>query len=579
MTLPLRNKNVRPNLSRSGPARLTAREIKALEAITDPTMRKVVGELLRAANGNQENFDQIAQMFPIQPGNIACPENESESDTKHFWVRWLRGSLVRSAIRGFRDALGKKVFHTLRISARNAKAEENAWIQVFAEETTPEAGIEVAVGASNLFLLRRNEAGGVESDLLKKAELFGKGDLISAKGAGQPERLGVGGDGKILVADSTATTGLRWKTPKEAAAEGPEGKEGRWPGLHYTWLTNTEVSDPGAGKAKRSNTNSALRISEIDKDGNNVAAFLATWDDSTTLTNRGIIIVRQVGSPKRFRTLKITGALTDEGTWDSIPTELIAEGEALENEKEVVIEWVRTGDQGEKGEKGAEGKGLTGEAEGDLEGTWPKLLIKALAVTTAKIANEAVTAAKIALLEEDLEIAEGSAVGWKLVGTIKAKIRSATSVGSLLELVTGIGSQEAKLILEGGTGSETLDRIGATVGAVTKVLLDRAGQSDFLQLSTKAKTRLVFGSVTAAGGVGNGTGFTVKKTATGTYEITLTTELAANGIMVVSQIGSGVQPAVGIVSTPAKKIFSIEWYEKATSAVKIDVPFTFHVIG
>jgi hypothetical protein len=40
-----------------------------------------------------------------------------------------------------------------------------------------------------------------------------KGDLIAATGASTPARLGVGTNDQVLIADSTAATGLKWGTP------------------------------------------------------------------------------------------------------------------------------------------------------------------------------------------------------------------------------------------------------------------------------------------------------------------------------------------------------------------------------
>lgn len=39
-----------------------------------------------------------------------------------------------------------------------------------------------------------------------------KGDIIVFRGEGDPVRLPVGSNGQVLVADSTAAAGVRWKT-------------------------------------------------------------------------------------------------------------------------------------------------------------------------------------------------------------------------------------------------------------------------------------------------------------------------------------------------------------------------------
>lgn len=293
----------------------------------------------------------------------------------------------------------------------------------------------------------------------------------------------------------------------EKGEAGAAGAEGRAPGLHYTWLTNTEVTDPGSGKAKRSNTNSALRISETDKDGNGVAPFLATWDDSTTTTNRGTILVRQVGSPKRFRILKITGALTDEGAWDSIPTELIAEGEALENEKEVAIEWFRTGDRGEKGEKGETGTGLTGEAEEDLQGSWPKLLIRNLKVTTAKIAENAVNGTKI-------KMGNAEKISWFKEATEKAFLFANENYIELAHREAG--EKRASFIALFSAGKAALEAVilKSAEAEIRRVIFNEEEKSHFQQLSSVRK-QTDYGRVEALPGspsVGDTCSFLADKT-------------------------------------------------------------------
>jgi hypothetical protein len=55
--------------------------------------------------------------------------------------------------------------------------------------------------------------GGIQPTLLTA-----KGDLISATAASTVARLAVGSNDQILVADSTASTGLKWATPAAAAS-------------------------------------------------------------------------------------------------------------------------------------------------------------------------------------------------------------------------------------------------------------------------------------------------------------------------------------------------------------------------
>lgn len=368
MTRPLPQRDVEARATRGGRPRLSNAERRALSSIKDESLRRVIAELLISTRSTQENFQEIEQWFPVTAGGLSGGENSAETKTGGFWLRWRRliahaskvlPTTFSETIRGWASSVGATTFHTLRMEtqAEPNDAEHDAHIDVYAFDEDKRCGVLAVAAGFTAYIIKRESDGSLASDFLKRVEFLAKGDLLTATAASTPKRLKKGEDGQVLSADSSTETGLKW-----IEAPTKEGPEGRQPGLHYTWLTNTEASDPGAGKVKRSATNLNLRISETDRDGNNVAAFLAAWDDSTTTGNRGTILIRQVGAPKKFRILKITGAITDEGAWDSIPTELIAEGEALENEKEVVIEWFRTGDKGDTGEKGATGeKGEKGE--------------------------------------------------------------------------------------------------------------------------------------------------------------------------------------------------------------------------
>lgn len=369
MTKPLPKRDVEIGVRRTGPPRLTSAERQQLESVQDPTLKKIMGEIFLTARANQENFDEISQWFPIQPEDASNSlregaeysgegeENESEADESRFWLRWLRGLRVTQIIRGFFAESGADKFHVLRLQSKAEpdNAEHTSYLQVYAYDNDKRTGVVVVAGGNSLYILRKEADGSTYTDFLGRFNLFAKGDLISASAAQTPARIAVGEDGKILVADSSTLTGLKWKTAKEAAAEGPEGRSA---GLKFTYSTNTEETDPGAGKLKFNKAALAeatsLRISETDGDANAIAAYLATLDDSTNAV-KGHLVLRKVAAPTVFAVFSVTGALVDKGTWDTLAvTHLVSNG--LANNDVVTVEFFRVGDAGEKGAAGAEGK-------------------------------------------------------------------------------------------------------------------------------------------------------------------------------------------------------------------------------
>lgn len=56
-----------------------------------------------------------------------------------------------------------------------------------------------------------------DSNAIQNAIVDAKGDLITATANDTPARLGVGTNGQVLTADSTAATGIKWATPASTA--------------------------------------------------------------------------------------------------------------------------------------------------------------------------------------------------------------------------------------------------------------------------------------------------------------------------------------------------------------------------
>ena len=148
-------------------------------------------------------------------------------------------------------------------------------------------------------------------------------------------------------------------TPLSGGPEGPAGTDGRNAGLKFTYLTNTESSDPGSGKLKFNKATlseaTSLRISETDGDGNALAAYVATWDDSTS-TVRGHLTMRKDSNPAVFAVFSVSGTLTDNGTWDTFTVAYVAGSGAFANNDVVKVEFRPKGDKGDAGATGETGR-------------------------------------------------------------------------------------------------------------------------------------------------------------------------------------------------------------------------------
>jgi len=99
-----------------------------------------------------------------------------------------------------------------------------------------------------------------DSNAIQNAIVDAKGDLIAATAADTPARLGVGTNGQVLTADSTAATGLAWATPSSGSTFSgalvyKSGTESTTAG--DTWQTvtfNSEVHDTNSYHSTSTNT-------------------------------------------------------------------------------------------------------------------------------------------------------------------------------------------------------------------------------------------------------------------------------------------------------------------------------------
>lgn len=138
--------------------------------------------------------------------------------------------------------------------------------------------------------------------------------------------------GSTLVVNVTNTNGSGTLASWNITLGGEQGAAGSAGGtgasgpvfIDYTFdPSSTTAADPGAGKVRASVATFAgsfnLYMSETDRLGNGLATFLQSWDDSTNPTTKGVLVLVDTTTPSNRTYLNIAGAITDNGTFDTIP--------------------------------------------------------------------------------------------------------------------------------------------------------------------------------------------------------------------------------------------------------------------
>jgi len=154
--------------------------------------------------------------------------------------------------------------------------------------------------------------------------------------------------------------------PSTLPGAGAPGADGTSGGLNYRFVAGLS-GDPGSGNVGFNSATIAaitsLRISKTDRNAVNLAAELATWDDSTTAANRGKVRVYSPGNPANFVIASINGPLVDGGAFITYPLTGPV-GTTLPTVANCQVEFYRTGDQGAQGIPGTNGTNGTNGIDG-----------------------------------------------------------------------------------------------------------------------------------------------------------------------------------------------------------------------
>jgi hypothetical protein len=170
------------------------------------------------------------------------------------------------------------------------------------------------------------------------------GDIYYRDVSGAFVRLGVGSNGQVLK--------LASGVPSWAAESGGGG--GGTAGFAYTFDSNTTTAaDPGAGDIRFNNATPAsiteIAISFTSELAADLETLIKSWDDSTSTTNRGTILVKKASAPEVYVSLKIASAITDGTTYGRFTVEHVGSDGTLTDADDIAVEFLRTGDKGDSG--------------------------------------------------------------------------------------------------------------------------------------------------------------------------------------------------------------------------------------
>lgn len=283
----------------------------------------------------------------------------------------------------------------------------------------------------------------------------------AATGALVVDVVTVGGSGTLtdwLILSSGARGGT-----------GATGATGREAGINYKWNSSTSAGDPGTGKILISDAGTVLNISETDDDGNSLSAIIATYDDSTTTTNRGSFYIMKTGGVG-LKVFKITSAITDNGTYDSFTGTVTTVGSFSDND-ECFCYFIPTGDKGADGVGTGDVVGPSSSVDSEIalfNSTTGKLIKRASTTGILKGTSGVLSAASAGT---DY-IAPSGALGTPSSGTLTnctglpvAGITASTSTA------LGVGSIEL-----GHASDTTLSRSAAGIVAVEGVVMKNTGK-------------------------------------------------------------------------------------------------------
>jgi len=250
-------------------------------------------------------------------------------------------------------------------------------------------------------------------------------------------------------------------------------------GITFTYSSTTSAADPGSGIFRMNSTTlssvSSLYVDNNEKNGSSVTAWLDTFDDSTTTTNRGKIVIRGVTDPTKFAIFTPT-SVTDSTGYRTIAVTYVAGNGTWTNGQDFGFTFSPSGD-----------KGATGAGTGDM----------VAANNLSDLANAATARSNLGLgtiatqAASNVSIAGGSITGI----TDLAIADGGTGASSASAALTNLGGLAASLV--SAFGLTLIDDADAATARTTLGLSTVAATGAFADLLSKPTTLSGYGITNA----------------------------------------------------------------------------------
>jgi len=131
---------------------------------------------------------------------------------------------------------------------------------------------------------------------------------------------------------------------------GNTGATGNSAGLQMTFNNSTSDADPGGGKVALNNGTlssvSEIYIDDADDNGAAISTFIATFDDVSNATARGIIHIEKEGTAATFAIYKVSGAVTAASGYSKVPVTHLASNGTFSNTDGIRVDFSYSGNDG-----------------------------------------------------------------------------------------------------------------------------------------------------------------------------------------------------------------------------------------